>query len=160
MWEEYFTVVKKVEEKDPVKTKVIPCGCVSRDIAHSPAKVPHASVQVIPVRSSSGKIIMHQRPDFKGFRTAVGKWDVLGGHVTFEMGVLSENGLELASFETAVREAREEMLVTFKNEAYLLEKKYFSPIGDIGQFECNDATNAEYSTAFVLAIPENAIVST
>jgi len=41
-------------------------------------------------------------------------WDVLGGHITFHPGLLIGNridGLREAYDETALREAREEMLV-------------------------------------------------
>ncbi|MCI0565517.1 MAG: hypothetical protein MN733_44200, partial [Nitrososphaera sp.] len=129
----------------------------TRNIAHSPYRVPHATVQVVPVRCGSRKIIIHERPDF--VRNAPSQWDVLGGHVTFEMGVLTaENGLENAYDDTAVKEAREEMLFTVNGKPHQILKAHFHRIGHFSRFRWIGAENVEFSTAYVLAVPENAKV--
>jgi 8-oxo-dGTP pyrophosphatase MutT (NUDIX family) len=156
--EEYFTVVWPVDEDNP-QAGVAAAGCVTRNVAHSIARVPHATVQVIPYCPGKG-VLVHQRPDF--VRNAPDKWDVLGGHVSFEMGILGEGGLAEAYLETALREAREELLIAVNGEVYLIQKKHLVQIGGLGQFThgLNDpnARNVEFSTVYVLCIPPGALI--
>ncbi len=160
--DEFFTLVSRRNPCDP-SSEILIGGCVTRDVAHSHARVPHATVQIIPVCSGTGIILIHQRPGF--VRNSPNRWDILGGHVTFEMGILSSSdGLAEASKETALREAREEILVTVNGHAHLIMKSHLQQIGKVGQFEWGvknpRAKNVEYSTAFVLCLPRNATVAT
>jgi 8-oxo-dGTP pyrophosphatase MutT (NUDIX family) len=160
MPEEFFTVVGRKDPRDP-QSEIIVGGCVTRHLAHSPARIPHAAVQIIPVRCGTGTIIIHQRSS--KVRTSHERWDFFGGHVSFELGILlSAHGLEEASLETAVREAREELLVTVDNRPHLFQQAHFRRIGGVGEFEWGiddpQSENVEYSTAFTVCIPEKAIL--
>jgi hypothetical protein len=66
----------------------------------------------------------------------------------------SPNALAEASLTTAVREAREEIFVSVNGKPYLIQHRDFRQIGRVGQFTCNEPTNVEYATAFVLYLPE------
>ncbi len=159
--DEFFTIVAREKREDPT-SEIVPCGCVTRRLAHSQARIPHASVQVIPVRSGTGNIVLHQRS--AAVINSPERWDVPGGHVTFEMGILmSAGGLEDASVETALREAREEMLLATGGKPHLIQRGHLRQIGYVGQFEWGvddpDTRNVEYSTAFVLCIPEGAAIA-
>jgi 8-oxo-dGTP pyrophosphatase MutT (NUDIX family) len=159
-WQEFFTVVGRENRDDP-RSPIVAAGCVLRKVAHSAARVPHATVQIIPIRRDTDVVILHQRPG--DVLTCPGMWDFLGGHVTFEMSILhAPDGLATASALTALREAREEMLVTVDARVHLIEMSHLRQIGDVGQFDwgVNDpcATNVEYSTAFVLCLPKQAEV--
>ena len=56
-------------------------------------------------------------------------WDIFGGHVSFEMGVLlNPYGLEVASLETALRESREELIITVGGKAHLIQKAHQSKL--------------------------------
>ncbi len=158
--EEFFTIAGP---KDPeeLESEIVVHGCVTRNLAHGPARVPHASVQIIPVRCGTGNLLLHKRSEKP--RTSPGMWDFFGGHVSLEMGILlSPNGLEDASEETALREAREELLVTVQSKPHLILKSHFQRIGRVGEFRwgMDDLTeqNVEYSTAYALCIPEHADV--
>jgi 8-oxo-dGTP pyrophosphatase MutT (NUDIX family) len=90
---------------------------------------------------------------------AKGAWDTFGGHVTFELALLSSaNALKEASLLTAVREAREEILVGVGGKPYLIQHTDFRQIGRVGQFSCDEPENVEHATAFVLYLPENAVI--
>lgn len=155
--EEFFTVVGPKEYKDP-QSEIIVQGCVTRNLAHSPARIPHASVLILPVRHGTRNVFIHQRS--KIVRISPRAWDTFGGHISFEMALLaSPNALVEASLTTAVQEAREEILVSVDGKPYLIQHKDFRQIGRVGQFTCNEPTNVEYRTAFVLYLPEEVEVS-
>jgi 8-oxo-dGTP pyrophosphatase MutT (NUDIX family) len=156
--EEYFTIVWP-NDKDSPQTGLVAAGCVTRNVAHSEARVPHATVQVLPILGATDRVLLHQRPPF--VRNAPNQWDVLGGHVSFELGILSgANGLGEAYLETALREAREELLVAVKGAPHLIQKSHLIQIGHLGQFTwgLNDpnARNVEFSTVYVLRLPPGA----
>jgi len=149
-----------VGHEDPMQRqgKIVPYGCAARNLVHSPARIPHATVQIIPVRCGTRNVFIHQRS--KKVRTSPGAWDILGGHVAFEMALLSSpSSLSEASMTTALREAREEMLLKVDGKPYLIQQKDFKQVGEVGQFTCDEPKNVEYSTAFVLCIPNRAVVS-
>lgn len=155
--DEFFTIVGHDNPTDATG-RIRPYGCVARALAHSSARIPHATVQVFPVRCRTGDIVLHQRS--ARLRNSPSKWDVLGGHVTFEMGILlSPNGLEEASVETALRETQEEMLASVGGTTHLFQKHHLRQIGSVGQFEHADDRNVERSTAFAVYLPESAALS-
>jgi len=151
--EEFFTIVGPVDVKDPSSDIVIQ-GCVTRNLAHSPARVPHASVLILPVRNGTRSVFVHQRS--KKVRTSPGALDTFGGHISFEMGLLTRSdALHEASLTTAVREAREEIFISVDGKPYLIQQKDFRQIGRVGQFACSEPANVEYATAYVLFLPHN-----
>lgn len=150
--EEFFTVVGPIDYKDP-QSEIVVQGCVTRNLAHSSAKVPHASVLILSVRRGTRNVFIHQRS--KIVRICPEAWDTFGGHISFEMALLSSpNALAEASLTTAVREAREEILVSVDGKPYLIQHRDFRQIGRVGQFTCAEPTNVEYATAFILYLPE------
>lgn len=156
--EEFFPIVGPDQEGE-----IVVHGCVTRSLAHGPARIPHASVQIIPVRCGAGSLLIHRRS--KKPRTSPGMWDFYGGHVGFEMGILlSRGGLERAYEETALREAREELLVTVQGRPHLILKSHLRQIGRPSGFSWGTddpgQQNVEYSTAYALCIPEDAEVVT
>jgi 8-oxo-dGTP pyrophosphatase MutT (NUDIX family) len=159
--EEFFTIVGPKDWNNP-DSEIVACGCATRNIVHGPSRIPHASVQIIVVRCGTENVFIQQRSE--RVRNSPGMWDCFGGHVSFQMGILlSANGLVDASLETALQEAREEMLITVNGETHLIQKAHFRQIGKVGQFRWGvddpQEKNVEYSTAFALCIPHNAIVS-
>ena len=156
--DEFFVVVGSDRTGD-----IVAEGAVSRNLAHGPARIPHASVQVIPIRAESGTVLLHRRS--LSPRTCPGMWDFFGGHVTFEMGVTSSAiALEEAYRLTALREAQEEILITLGGLSHLIRDRDLIPIGKAGQFTSglNDpnSRNVEYSSVYVLCIPKDALVLT
>jgi 8-oxo-dGTP pyrophosphatase MutT (NUDIX family) len=153
---EFFLVVGPEDTKN-YTGEIIPYGCVARDLAHSDARVPHATVQIIPVRFGTQNVFIHQRS--KHVRNSPKKWDFFGGHISFEMGMLlsSSHTLAEASLDTARREAQEEILITVGGIPHLFQKKDFQQIGQVGQFTYDGSHNVEYSTAFVVCIGKDAI---
>src|SRR5262245_37636481 len=71
----------------------------------------------------------------------------------------SPDSLSEASITTALREAREELLLKVDGKPYLIQAKDLVQVGEVGQFTCDEPTNVEFSTAFVLYIPSEAEVS-
>jgi hypothetical protein len=59
-----------------------------------------------------------------------------------------------AFLETALREAREEMLLATEGRPHLIQRGHVKQVGAVGQFEWGvddpRTRNVEYSTAFVL----------
>lgn len=154
--EEYFVVVGH-EDTMEKQGSIVPYGCVARNLAHSPARIPHATVQIIPVRCGTRRVFIHRRSD--KVRIAPGAWDIFGGHVAFELGILSSpSGLADVSLATALREAREEVPVSVGGSAQLILQADLKQVGAVGQFTCDEPNNVEYSTLYVLRIPSDAKV--
>jgi 8-oxo-dGTP pyrophosphatase MutT (NUDIX family) len=158
--EEYFAIAGPRDPEDQ-NSEIIIAGCVTRNLAHGPARIPHATVHLIPVRCGTRNVFIHKRSLRP--RNAPGKWGFFGGHVSFEMGMLSAtSGLGEASWITALREAREEIPITVHGSTHLIQRADLEQVGDVGQFRwgINDHSlkNVEYSTAFVLSIPEDGII--
>ncbi|MBV7338810.1 NUDIX hydrolase [Chloroflexi bacterium TSY] len=129
--------------------EIVPYGCVTRGLAHSTAKIPHATVQIIPIRYNTRNVFIHKRSEV--VRTSPGLWDIFGGHISFEMWMLS-SPLAEASLITAIREAQEEILITVDGKPHIFQESDFRQIGQVGQFQCREERNVEYSTAFVVCI--------
>jgi 8-oxo-dGTP pyrophosphatase MutT (NUDIX family) len=152
---EYFVIVKKTDSDLEVH------GCVTRDIAHSTFRVPHTSVILVPVFQSTDEILIHKRSAEK--RIGGGKFDFIGGHVSFEPGLLAGSAALLAGVEkTALREAREELGVTLDAKPYIIPKHRVCRFTDLGELTAglDDPTskNVEFSTGFTVFLPKNAEV--
>jgi 8-oxo-dGTP pyrophosphatase MutT (NUDIX family) len=159
--EEYLAIAGPRNPKDQ-NSEIIIAGCVTRNLAHGPARIPHATVHLIPVRCGTRNILIHKRSDRP--RNSPGKWAFFGGHISFEMGMLSTTcGLAEASWITALREAREEIPITVQGSPHLVQRADLKQIGNVGQFRWGiddySLKNVEYSTAFVLSIPEDSVVA-
>ena len=157
--EELFFHVGKRSPDAPIEVY----GCVTRGAAHSMG-IPHTSVLLIPVTwdAQQGKpvIFVHKRSPFKA--TSPDSWDFCGGHLSFEEWHCkflqnSLNGADLIerlSENTAVREANEELKCT---PVFQFQSKHFHRFQTVGFFTCDNkharGHNVEYSTAFVVTVP-------
>lgn len=148
-----------VERQDGI-VKVF--GFATRDYVHGHS-LRHIAVQIIPVAlDESGNdcvLYLHLRSRFK--RTSPNKLDFAGGHVNFDESVFprlywdSRVVLEKASFLTALRESREEVLC---HPPVVLSEEALLQFGEVCAFECDTpredgSRNVEYSSAFVLGLP-------
>ncbi len=152
---EYFVIVKKTDSGLEVH------GCVTRDIAHSTFRVPHTSVNLVPVFQGTDEILIHKRSVKR--RIGGGKFDFIGGHVNFEPGILAGSDALFVSVEkTALREAREELGVTLDGKPYIIPKHHVCRFTDLGELTAglDDQTskNVEFSTGFLVFLPKNAEV--
>ncbi len=113
MPDEYLTIVKKTEAGLEVQ------GCVASQFAHSAARIPHTTVQLVPVFRGTQDILIHRRAANR--HTDPNKQDINGGHVTFELGLLSGQSSLLDVVEqTALREAREEIWVAVAGQPHII----------------------------------------
>lgn len=157
MYDEYFTIVGPADPRNPASRPIVPYGAVARQLAHSPFRVPHAAVHVLPVRMGTSEVLLHRRS--ARVRVGAGVWDMVGGHVTFELGLpLTAEGLDAASFATALRELREELLLTLGGQPYVVPAAHVRRVGEVGGLQSGlddpTAVNVEYSTLYVAAVPE------
>ncbi|MBX0329660.1 NUDIX domain-containing protein [Oscillochloris sp. ZM17-4] len=159
MYDETFTIVGPVDPRDPQSRPIVPYGAVARALAHSSFRVPHAAVHVLPVTMQTGRILLHQRS--AQMRVSPLAWDMVGGHVTFEASMpLTAAGLAQASQATALRELREELLLTRARRPYVVPATHVRQVGAVGALTTGlddpRAINVEYSTLYVAAIPVDA----
>jgi 8-oxo-dGTP pyrophosphatase MutT (NUDIX family) len=159
VYDEYFTIVGPVNPRDPESRPIVPYGAVARELAHSSFRVPHAAVHVLPVRMGTGEVLLHRRS--ARVRVGAGVWDTVGGHVAFELGMpLTAEGLSEASFATALRELREELLLALDGQPYVAPPAHLRRVGAVGALQSGlddpTAINVEYSTLYVAAIPSEA----
>ena len=132
-------------------------GFVIRGYAHEEG-IPHATVLIAPVRIKYNEIqlLVFRRPRQK--QTCPDTWDIFGGHVELSSpftdavsvpGPLSVQRLKKLFDQTALREAREEILV--ENMEWQLE--HFDRYGDFGEFthgiDDPEAKNVECSTLYI-----------
>lgn len=159
MYDEAFTIVGPADPRDPQSRPIVPYGAVARALAHSPFRVPHAAVHVLPVIMQTGRVLLHQRS--AQMRVSPLAWDTVGGHVTFEASMpLTAEGLAQASQATALRELREELLLTRAGRPYVVPADHLRQVGAVGALSTGlddpHAINVEYSTLYVAAIPVDA----
>jgi 8-oxo-dGTP pyrophosphatase MutT (NUDIX family) len=152
---EYFVIVKKTDSDLEVH------GCVTRDVAHSTFRVPHTSVNLVPVFQGTDETLVHKRSAKK--RICGGKFDFVGDHVNFEPGLLAGSDALLVGVEkTALREAREELWVTLSGNPYIIPKHHVCRFTDLGELSAglDDPTskNVEFSTGFIVFLPGDAEV--
>ncbi|MCI0420172.1 MAG: NUDIX hydrolase [Acidobacteria bacterium] len=134
----------------------------TRDVVHV-FGIPHTAVQLIPATWDTTKelplVLMHKRSPYK--RVSPSAWDFCGGHVEFaERYFIAEPWqslyrLDNAADDTAVREANEELKC---RPPYEFTRGDVHRFQDVGYFECETRTdkaiNIEFSTAYVVRIPE------
>ncbi|HNR44889.1 MAG TPA: NUDIX hydrolase [Methanofastidiosum sp.] len=148
---EYLPVVIKEEDILAV------CGFVRRDIVHSSLRIPHISVNIIPIIRGTEKTILQKRS--KKRKIDPSKYDFNGGHVTYEPVLLSDDpkALEHANDKTALRETREEIAVSNDGMPYVFSSKdliRFTKIGEfLTGFNIPDSINVGYMTGYILFIP-------
>jgi 8-oxo-dGTP pyrophosphatase MutT (NUDIX family) len=158
---ELFLLVDRKSPESPLQF----LGCVSRDGAHR-LGYRHTSVLLIPTtwddKSNAPIIFVHKRSPYK--LICPNTYDFCGGHITFEHWYCHylENSfdslplLERAADETAIREANEEL----KCEPQIhFQHQHIFRFQSFGYFECDTISergrNAEFSTAYFVAIPKS-----
>jgi len=156
---ELFLLVDRKSPESPLQL----FGCVSRDGAHR-LGYPHTSVLLIPTTwdDNAPVIFVHKRSPNK--LICPNTWDFCGGHISFEPWYCHylENSfdsrplLERAAFETAIREANEELKCEPK---FNFQRQHIFQFQSFGYFECDTKSergrNVEYSTAYFVAVPKN-----
>lgn len=152
---EYFVIVKKTDLGLEVH------GCVTRDLAHSEFRVPHTSVNLVPVFQDTDEVLIHRQSPRR--RISPCKLDFAGGHVNFELALPGDPDALLAGVEkTALREAREELWLTVKGKPYIIPKGRVRRFTELGELTAglDDPTskNVEFSTGFIVFLPANAEV--
>ena len=149
MLDEYLTIVKMTEAGLEVH------GCVTGGLAHSEARIPHTSVQLIPVLQGTHDILIHRRSANR--HTYPNKQDINGGHVAFELGLMiGQSSLLEVVEQTALREAREEIWVAVDGQPHILTEADVCRFTQLGELAVDQPRNVEYSTAFVVFLPESA----
>jgi 8-oxo-dGTP pyrophosphatase MutT (NUDIX family) len=157
--QELFVLVAKRSPHAPLEI----CGCVTRDAAHA-LGFPHTSAILAPVTWDESLvepvILLHKRSPYK--RTCPDTWDFCGGHLTFETSYLdlleraldSQQLLERASLDTAVREANEELQC---EPPFQFRSRHVHRFQAVGYFACETqgqrGKNVEFSTVYVVAVP-------
>ncbi len=147
---EYLPVV--IKEEDILSV----CGFVRRDVVHSSLRIPHISVNIIPIIRGTEKTILQKRS--KKRKIDPSKYDFNGGHVTYDPTLfLGQNALEQANDKTALRETREEIAVSNDGMPYVFSSKdliRFTKIGELlTGFDRPDSINVGYMTGYILFIP-------
>jgi len=147
---EYLPVV--IKEEDILSV----CGFVRRDVVHSSLRIPHISVNIIPIIRGTEKTILQKRS--KKRKIDPSKYDFNGGHVTYDPTLfLGPNALEEANDRTALRETREEIAVSNEGRPYVFSSKdviRFTKVGELlTGFNTPDSINVGYMTGYILFIP-------
>ncbi|HII94394.1 MAG TPA: NUDIX domain-containing protein [Candidatus Methanofastidiosum sp.] len=146
---EYLPVVIKEENTLTV------CGFVRRDVVHSSLRIPHISVNIVPVIRGTEKTILQKRS--KKRKIDPSKYDFNGGHVTYDPTLLlGPNALEQANDKTALRETREEIAVSSDGRPYVFSSRdliRFTKIGELlTGFDDQGSINVGYMTGYILFI--------
>ena len=133
-------------------------GFVSRQLAHGSRRVPHSSVLLVPHLRGSRQVVLHRRSDKKD--VSPGKWDFAGGHVGFDLVMLTgASGLSRCIEATALREAREELLVTVAGVHSPIRAADVVRFTELGELACEEERNVEFSTGFAVGLPAGARVA-
>lgn len=164
MEELFFLVSKRVQD-----ASLEVCGCVTRTMAHA-LGFPHTTVLLIPCtydrQQDKPVIFVHKRSPYK--RTCPNTWDFCGGHLTFEdwhchclkSSLNTLNLIERVAEQTALREANEELKC---DPSFEFRPKDMLSFKSVGYFDCvtksEKSHNVEYSTAYVVSVPEDREVS-
>jgi len=121
----------------------------------------HTTVLLVSVAAGDGSepvFVIHRRSPRK--RTSPNALDFNGGHLTFSVDYIggspfdSAYDLPTAVYDTALREAREEIHLT---PPYVLRQDDIYPFQKIGFFDCDTETptgrNREASSCFLVRLP-------
>lgn len=149
---EYLPVVIKEGEDLSV------CGFVRRDIVHSNLRIPHISVNIVPIIRGTENTIIHKRSHKRKIDPL--KYDFNGGHVTYEPALSSyPKALELLNDKTALRETREEIAVSNDGRPYVFSSKdliRFTKVGELTTgFDDKNSINVGYMTGYILFLPSD-----
>lgn len=163
--EELFFYVNKPSQDAPIEVY----GCVTRTVAHA-LGISHTSVLLVPVtwvdEQKEPVIFVHKRSSFKS--TCPDTWDFCGGHLSFEdwhcrylqSSLSGAHLIEQVAEHTAVREANEELKC---DPVFEFRTKHIHRFRSVGYFECDNkhkrGHNVEFSTAFVVSVPEDRTVA-
>ena len=148
MLDEYLTIVKKTA------LGLESQGCVASRFAHSEARIPHTTVQLIPIFQGTHDVLIHRRA--ANLRMYPNVQDFNGGHVTFEMGLMgSQSNLLKVIEQTALREAREEIWVAVNGQPHIITQADICRFTQYGELAVEQPRNVEYSTAFIVFLPGN-----
>ena len=146
-----------IKEEDSLSV----CGFVRRDIVHSRFRIPHISVNIVPIIMGTEKAILHKRS--KKRKIDPSTYDFNGGHVMYEPLLLSNpKELEQTNDKTALREAKEEIAVSNGGRAYVFSSKdllRFTKVGGLlTGFNNPDSINVSYMTGYILFIPADSTI--
>lgn len=152
---EYLPIVIKEDENLSV------CGFVRRDVAHSNLRIPHISVNIVPIIRGTEKTILHKRS--RNRKIDPSKYDFNGGHITYEPSLISESkALEIANDKAALRETREEIAVSKDGRPYIFSPNdliRFTSIGGlVTGFNNPDSINVGYMTGYILLLPPDSTI--
>ncbi|NPV50333.1 MAG: hypothetical protein HPY60_03945 [Candidatus Methanofastidiosum sp.] len=136
-------------------------GFVRRDIVHSNFRIPHISVNIIPIIRGTEKTILHIRS--KKRKIDPSKYDFNGGHVTYEpILMLGPKVIEESNDKTALRETREEIAVSTDGRPYVFSSRdliRFTKVGElITGFDNSASINVGYMTGYILSIPADSTI--
>ncbi|NYT14254.1 MAG: NUDIX domain-containing protein [Candidatus Methanofastidiosa archaeon] len=136
-------------------------GFVRRDIVHSNFRIPHISVNIIPIIRGTEKTILHIRS--KKRKIDPSKYDFNGGHVTYEpILMLGPKVIEESNDKTALRETREEIAVSTDGRPYVFSSRdliRFTKVGElITGFDNSASINVGYMTGYILFIPADSTI--
>ncbi|NMC77112.1 MAG: hypothetical protein GYA60_07460 [Candidatus Methanofastidiosa archaeon] len=137
------------------------CGCVRRDIVHSNLRIPHISVNIVPIIRGTQNTIVHKR----SFKRKIDplKYDFNGGHVTYEPVLSSDpKSIELLNDKTALRETREEIAISNDGRPYVFSSKdliRFTKVGELlTGFDDKNSINVGYMTGYILFVPADSTI--
>jgi 8-oxo-dGTP pyrophosphatase MutT (NUDIX family) len=136
-------------------------GFVRRDIVHSNFRIPHISVNIVPIIRGTEKTILHIRS--KKRKIGPNKYDFNGGHVTYEpILMLGPKSIEESNDKTALRETREEIAVSNDGSPYVFSSRdliRFTKIGELETgFDTPNSINVGYMTGYILFIPADSTI--
>ncbi len=144
---EYLTIIQKTETGFEVH------GCMTSGLVHR-LRIPHTTVQLIPVFKGTQDVLVHRRSASR--RLYPNCIDFNGGHVSFDFALLNgSNGLLDVIVKTAIHEAREEIWLTVDGQPYIIPITDVHMFTDLGEMFVDQPMNVEYSTGFVVFLPES-----
>ncbi|KYC45490.1 MAG: hypothetical protein APG12_01038 [Candidatus Methanofastidiosum methylothiophilum] len=152
---EYLPFVLKEEESFSVG------GFVRRDIVHSSFRIPHFSVNIVPIIRGTEITILHKRS--KKRKIGPSKYDFNGGHVSYEpLLLLGPKAIEQSIDKTALRETREEIAVSNDGRPYVFSSRdliRFTKVGELlTGFDDTSSINVGYMTGYILFIPADSTI--
>jgi 8-oxo-dGTP pyrophosphatase MutT (NUDIX family) len=144
---EYLSIIQKTDTGLEVH------GCITSGLAHQ-LRIPHTTVQLIPVFKGTQDVLIHRRSANR--RLYPNCIDFNGGHVGFDLALLNgSNGLLDVVIKTAIHEAREEIWLTVDGQPYIIPVTDVHMFTDLGEMFVNQPMNVEYSTGFVVFLPNS-----
>lgn len=139
---------------DPRDMSIV--GAEPRRVVHDRG-LPHATVLILPVLGSSEDAVVQKRPQGKSY---AGCRDFFGGHAcTTNRLTAARLSLQAVCDETVLREANEELRLRgpdglpFQLNLHDMGQ-FLRQIDVAGAFPCASPHNVEYSTLYVLRIPD------